>query len=157
MPPGDVHGTGMLPTPAGGLTQVDERDVLERRGIGRSLHSQRMGRMTQGLQSRPVGTMTSSLLEQLSSLVAGRQRDRVRDALVQAGRDGQPDDAALELLAEAFERYEQLGDRTNAAGIALLLSVTGREVEVGNFFAKIGVTSRAAATAYAYQHQLVDP
>ncbi len=82
---------------------------------------------------------SSSLLEQLSPLVAGRQWDRVRDALVQADRDGQADDAALELLAEAswwlgqanecievrgrlFESYDRLGDRTNAARIALLLS-----------------------------------
>ena len=44
---------------------------------------------------------SSSLLEQLSPLVAGLQWDRVRDALVQADRDGQAGNATLELLAEA--------------------------------------------------------
>ena len=43
--------------------------------------------------------------------------------------------------------------------IAAELVVSQKTVarHLSNIFTKIGVTSRAAATAYAYQHQLVDP
>lgn len=45
---------------------------------------------------------------------------------------------------------------TNKA-IACMLFVSERTVDrqVSNIFAKIGVSSRAAATAYAYEHELL--
>jgi DNA-binding CsgD family transcriptional regulator len=46
--------------------------------------------------------------------------------------------------------------KTNAAiGSALRLAAKTVDRHVSNIYAKLGVSSRAAATAYAYQHQLV--
>ena len=46
--------------------------------------------------------------------------------------------------------------RTNKAiASELVLSVRTVDRHAGNIFAKLGVSSRAAATAYAHQHQLV--
>jgi DNA-binding NarL/FixJ family response regulator len=46
--------------------------------------------------------------------------------------------------------------KTNAAiGSALHLAAKTVDRHVSNIYAKLGVSSRAAATAYAYQHQLV--
>ena len=48
--------------------------------------------------------------------------------------------------------------RTNHA-IAIDLVVADKTVDrhVTNIFTKLGVSSRAAATAYAYEHRLVEP
>jgi len=85
--------------------------------------------------------------------------------------------------APDLERLDRLAGRTGAGGAAGAGGLTGRELEVlrlvaagktnhaiattlrladktvhrhvSNIFAKLGVSSRAAATAYAYEHQLL--
>jgi tetratricopeptide (TPR) repeat protein len=75
---------------------------------------------------------------------------------------GDDETAALELAA-ARAAYVALGAASDlAAGetnkaIAARLVLSERTVDrhVSNIFAKLGVSSRAAATAYAYEHQLL--
>jgi DNA-binding NarL/FixJ family response regulator len=47
------------------------------------------------------------------------------------------------------------GETNKAIAAELVLSDRTVERHVRNIFTKLGVSSRAAATAYAYKHQLV--
>ena len=52
-------------------------------------------------------------------------------------------------------RHLASGDTNKAIAAELVLSVRTVDRHVSNIFAKLGVSSRAAATAYAYEHRLV--
>jgi DNA-binding CsgD family transcriptional regulator len=52
-------------------------------------------------------------------------------------------------------RLVTAGDTNKAIAADLVLSERTVDRHVSNIFAKLGVSSRAAATAYAYKHQLV--
>ena len=52
-------------------------------------------------------------------------------------------------------RLVAAGGRNKAIAAELVLSERTVDRHVSNIFAKLGVSSRAAATAYAYEHQLV--
>ena len=47
------------------------------------------------------------------------------------------------------------GETNKAIAAGLVLSERTVDRHVSNIFAKLGVSSRTAATAYAYKHQLV--
>ena len=70
---------------------------------------------------------------------------------------GAPADRAASLSAREREVLAELGGRKTNREIAKTLVISqhtvGRHVE--SIFAKLGVTSRAAATAYAYEHDLL--
>jgi DNA-binding NarL/FixJ family response regulator len=52
-------------------------------------------------------------------------------------------------------RLVATGQTNKAIAAELVLSERTVDRHVSNIFAKLGVSSRAAATAYAYEHQLV--
>ena len=52
-------------------------------------------------------------------------------------------------------RHLAAGDTNKAIAAELVLSVRTVDRHVSNIFGKLGVSSRAAATAYAYEHGLV--
>jgi DNA-binding NarL/FixJ family response regulator len=52
-------------------------------------------------------------------------------------------------------RLVAAGDTNKAIAAELVLSERTVDRHVSNIFVKLGVPSRAAATAYAYKHQLV--
>jgi hypothetical protein len=99
--------------------------------------------------------MASSSLEQLSALVAGRQWERVHEALSPVDRDAcqalDDLDGSATSLDAAAETFATLGAAGDLATVEQL-----RARHVSDIFAKIGVSSWAGATAYAYRYQLVD-
>ena len=75
-----------------------------------------------------------------------------------------PDVAALAARDEAHGlsprelqvlRLVAAGETNKAIAAELVLSERTVDRHVSNIFAKLGVSSRAAATAYAYEHQLI--
>jgi DNA-binding NarL/FixJ family response regulator len=52
-------------------------------------------------------------------------------------------------------RLVAAGETNRAIASKLILSERTVDRHVSNIFAKLGVSSRAAATAHAYKHQLV--
>jgi DNA-binding NarL/FixJ family response regulator len=90
------------------------------------------------------------------------ERDAARRAFEELG--AAPDAARLAPARAASPLTERelevlrlvAGGRTNKA-IAAQLVLSERTVDrhVSNIFAKLGVSSRAAATAYAYEHELL--
>jgi DNA-binding NarL/FixJ family response regulator len=79
------------------------------------------------------------------------------------GRPGRrcPARAAAKVVGGLTAREVQLlrlvatGQTNKAIAAELVLSERTVDRHVSNIFAKLGVSSRAAATAYAYEHQLV--
>ena len=70
------------------------------------------------------------------------------------------DDAAADthgLTGREIEvlRHLAAGQTNKAIATRLVLSERTVDRHVSNIFAKLGVSSRAAATAYAYEHQLL--
>jgi DNA-binding NarL/FixJ family response regulator len=65
--------------------------------------------------------------------------------------------AATVLSAREAEviRLIAAGDSNRQIATALVISERTVERHVSNIFAKLGITSRAAATAYAYEHRLL--
>ena len=70
---------------------------------------------------------------------------------------GRPRQAAGGLTARELEvlRLVAAGKTNRAIAADLFLSEKTVARHVSNIFAKLGVSSRAAATAYAYEHDLV--
>jgi DNA-binding NarL/FixJ family response regulator len=68
-----------------------------------------------------------------------------------------PTDDAHGLTPRELEvlRFVAAGETNKAIAAQLILSERTVDRHVSNIFAKLGVSSRAAATAYAYEHQLV--
>jgi DNA-binding NarL/FixJ family response regulator len=54
-------------------------------------------------------------------------------------------------------RLLSAGNTNKQIAAALVVSVRTVDRHVSNIYAKLGVSSRAAATSYAYQHGLVRP
>ena len=81
---------------------------------------------------------------------AGPRPDRLAHARMAAGDTHGLTERELEVL-----RYLAAGETNKAIAAELVLSERTVDRHVSNIFAKLGVSSRAAATAYAYEHRLV--
>jgi ATP/maltotriose-dependent transcriptional regulator MalT len=97
---------------------------------------------------------------------AGMERDAARSAFTALGatpdieqldRSGDGDRSAHGLTARELEVLGLVASGRSNRAIAGELVLSERTVDrhVSNIFAKLGVSSRAAATAYAYQHDLL--
>jgi DNA-binding NarL/FixJ family response regulator len=115
-------------------------------------------RLLVGLACHALGDQDTAALE----------LDAARSVFAELG--AAPDLARVDLLARAEDTADSHGltsrelqvlrlvaaGRTNKAIAAeLVLSERTIDRHVSNIFTKLGVSSRAAATAYAYEHRLV--
>jgi ATP/maltotriose-dependent transcriptional regulator MalT len=115
-----------------------------------------------GLACAALGDRTAARLEldlareAFAALGAKPDVERV-DALVRRGEEPAEPGAASPLSAREREVLALVAaGRTNreiAAELVISQHTVGRHLE--NIFAKLGVTSRAAATAYGYEHHLL--
>jgi DNA-binding NarL/FixJ family response regulator len=123
-------------------------------------HDAARARVLVGLGCRALGDEDTAALELdaaravFSELGAAPDVARV-DALATSAASGDPhglSDRELQVL-----RLLSAGATNKAIAAELVLSVRTVDRHVSNIFAKLGVSSRAAATAYAHEHGFVRP
>jgi DNA-binding CsgD family transcriptional regulator len=110
-----------------------------------------------GRACRDLGDEDTAVLELQAARTAyatlGAKADLTRvDRLTADSRD-----AAHGLTERELEvlRHLASGETNKAIAARLVLSERTVDRHVSNIFTKLGVSSRAAATAYAYEHQLL--
>ena len=112
-----------------------------------------------GLACAALGDRTAATLELDNARATFTELGARRDLEHLAGLTGLVDEPAGERVLSGRERevlVHLAAGKTNrqiADELTISQHTVGRHVE--NIFAKLGVTSRAAATAYAYEHRLV--
>jgi DNA-binding NarL/FixJ family response regulator len=111
-----------------------------------------------GLACRALGDEEGATLELQAARQAfaelGAAPDVARvDLLLGRRKDGERH--GLTTREVEVLRLVAAGDTNKSIAAKLVLSERTVDRHVSNIFAKLGVSSRAAATAYAYQHQLV--
>jgi DNA-binding CsgD family transcriptional regulator len=106
-----------------------------------------------GLACRALGDEEGAALELDAARVAYARLHAARDLgrLDAGGRD----DAGLTARELEVLRLVAAGRTNKAIAAELVLSVRTVDRHVSNIFAKLGVSSRSAATSYAHQHRLV--
>jgi len=111
-----------------------------------------------GLACRALGDEDAAAFEleagreTLAALGATPDLERI-DALVQTG--ARPDTHGLTARELQVLRSVAAGATNKSIAAELVLSERTVDRHLSNIFAKLGVSSRAAATAYAYRHELV--
>ena len=115
-------------------------------------------RVLLALACRKLGDQDAAELELEAARAAfeelGAQPDAARAAKLAAGDGGV---ARHGLSARELEvlRHLAAGETNKAIAAELVLSVRTIDRHVSNIFAKLGVSSRAAATAYAHEHDVL--
>jgi DNA-binding CsgD family transcriptional regulator len=115
-------------------------------------------RVLVGLACRQLGDQEGSELELDAARGVFQQLGAVPDlARVQALSQTKAAKKAGGLTAREVQllRLVAAGKTNRAIAAELVLSERTVDRHVSNIFAKLGVSSRAAATAYAYEHQLI--
>jgi DNA-binding NarL/FixJ family response regulator len=111
-----------------------------------------------GLACRQLGDQDSAEMELDAARWVFRQLEAAPDlARVEALARKPADRAAGGLTARELQvlRLVAAGKTNRSIAADLFLSERTVERHVSNILTKLGVSSRAAATAYAYQHQLI--
>jgi ATP/maltotriose-dependent transcriptional regulator MalT len=106
--------------------------------------------------ARRAGDESTTLLELRRALATFQRLGATRDvARVQAllGESGSPTGLLTRREVEVLRLVAQ-GDTNRQIGARLVISQHTVARHLSNIFTKLGVTSRAAATAYAYEHDL---
>ncbi|HEY7152029.1 MAG TPA: LuxR C-terminal-related transcriptional regulator [Solirubrobacterales bacterium] len=117
-----------------------------------------MVRRLAGLACRALGDEEGAALEleaareALAELGASPEVARI-DALL--GRAGDRESHGLTTREVEVLRMVAAGDTNKAIAAELVLSERTVDRHVSNIYGKLGVSSRAAATAYAYEHRLI--
>jgi DNA-binding CsgD family transcriptional regulator len=113
-------------------------------------------RLLLGLACRAVGDEEAATMELGAARTVFDQLGAVPD-LARLDRLDRPGHVAAGLTARELEVLRLLATGKTNHAIATDLSLADKTVHrhVSNIFTKLGVASRAAATAYAYQHRLV--
>jgi ATP/maltotriose-dependent transcriptional regulator MalT len=115
-------------------------------------------RVLVGLACRALGDNDSAALELEAAHDVFEQLGAVPDvARVASLTRSAASDHAHGLTGRELEvlRLVAAGETNRAIATDLVLSERTADRHVSNIFTKLGVTSRAAATAYAYKHELV--
>jgi DNA-binding CsgD family transcriptional regulator len=151
---------------AGGALQLAEGDLpeaLERLRAAcatwqelRLPYETAQARMLYGTALRRAGSEEDALLE-LRAALAGFERlgaagDAARAAVLLGGRDGLP--GGLTAREAEVLRLVAAGRTNREVAAALVISEHTVARHVQNIFAKLGVSSRSAATAFAFEHGL---
>jgi DNA-binding CsgD family transcriptional regulator len=141
--------------PAGGLTALRTAGTL-----WRDLdvpYELACTRVLIGLACRDLGDQDTATIELDAAVQAfarlGAEPDRVRVGAMLAARRRPPHG----LTARELQVLRLIATGKTNRAIAAELALADKTVErhVSNLFGKLGVSSRAAATAYAYQHRLL--
>lgn len=126
-------------------------------GVGAPYESARV-RVLVGRACRELGDRADAEMEFDAARVMFQRLGAMRDlARVPTSTDDAPTQGAHRLTERELEvlRLIASGKTNKAIAAALGLSEKTIERHVSNVFAKVGVPSRAAATAYAYEHRLI--
>jgi DNA-binding NarL/FixJ family response regulator len=111
-----------------------------------------------GLACRAVGDAEGAELELDAARIVYEELGAAPDlARVEALATGAARKDAHGLTERELEvlRHVAAGETNKAIAADLVLSVRTVDRHVSNIFAKLGVSSRAAAAAYAHEHRLV--
>jgi DNA-binding CsgD family transcriptional regulator len=155
-----AHAQGAIEL-AGGDASAAQRPLRRAARTWQDLearHEVARAREMAGLACRGLGDEEGAALELEAARIAYEELraapDLVRlDALV-AGAARKDAHGLTEREREVL-RHLAAGETNKAIAAALVLSVRTVDRHVSNIFAKLGVSSRAAATAYAHEHRLV--
>lgn len=115
-------------------------------------------RVLVGLACRALGDEDTATLELDAARAAFTELTAAPDLVRLDSRGARPATEDAHGLSErelVVLRQLAAGATNKAIAAELVLSVRTVDRHVSNIFAKLGVSSRAAATAYAYEHQLV--
>ena len=115
-------------------------------------------RVLVGLACRALGDEDTAALELKAARATFTELTAAPDLVHLDSRSARaaPDDAhGLSERELVVLRHLASGDTNKAIAAELVLSVRTVDRHVSNIFAKLGVSTRAAATAYAYEHRLV--
>jgi ATP/maltotriose-dependent transcriptional regulator MalT len=115
-------------------------------------------RVLLGLACRAIGDDDTATLELEAARGVFAQLGAAPDlARVDSLTQGAPSIDALGLTPRELQvlRLVAAGETNKAIAAELVLSERTVDRHVSNIFTKLGVSSRAAATAYAYKHQLI--
>jgi DNA-binding CsgD family transcriptional regulator len=151
---------------AGGALQLAEGDLpeaLERLRAAcatwqelRLPYETAQARMLYGTALRRAGSEEDALLELRAAQAAferlGAAGDAARAAALLGGRDGLP--GGLTAREAEVLRLVAAGKTNREVAVALVISEHTVARHVQNIFAKLGVSSRSAATAFAFEHGL---
>jgi DNA-binding NarL/FixJ family response regulator len=108
-----------------------------------------------GLACRAAGDADSGALELDAALATFADLRAAPDAARVEARLGRAGAHGLTPRELQVLRLVAAGETNKAIAAELVLSERTVDRHVSNIFAKLGASSRAAATAYAYRHQLV--
>ena len=143
--------------PAGALASL--RRAIETWHELRAPYEEARSRELVGLASRALGDDDTAALELAAARACYEELGAAHDLrrLGRAGGDARTASTAHGLSARELEvlRLVAAGGTNKAIADELVLSARTVDRHVSNIFAKLRVSSRAAATAYAYEHDLV--
>ena len=110
-----------------------------------------------GLACRALGDEDTAALELEAARAAFSELGAMPDVARLESLTGaeQADAGGLTKREQEVLRHLATGETNKAIAADLVLSERTVDRHVSNIFAKLGVSSRAAATAYAYEHRLI--
>jgi DNA-binding CsgD family transcriptional regulator len=158
---------GAMAAQARGAVEMSQRDAgaalvsLRRAGdvwqqLGAPYEAARVRELV-GLACRALGDDDTAALELDAARAVFRDLGAVPDLVRLDSLSGAALADAHGLTKRELEvlRHLAAGETNKAIAADLVLSERTVDRHVSNLFAKLGVSSRAAATAYAYEHRLV--
>jgi DNA-binding CsgD family transcriptional regulator len=146
---------------AQGQNEAALRSAREARLLWQDLEAPYDGARTRVLMAkamRALGDPDSTELEMSAARKVFEELGAAHDlAVMDDGADAEPQGTSGGLSAREVEVLRLVATGKTNRAIAETLGISEKTVarHVSNIFTKLGLTSRAAATAYAYEHRLV--
>jgi DNA-binding NarL/FixJ family response regulator len=146
---------------AQGQNEAALRAAREARTLWQDLEAPYEGARTRLLMAQAMGALGDPDSAELELNAARKVFDALGAAgdltLMEDGEDDEPQSAAGGLSTREVEVLRLVATGKTNRAIAATLRISEKTVarHISNIFTKLGLTSRAAATAYAYEHRLV--